>query len=126
MKIMIMIMVDNDNNNNNNNGNNNGHGNQQRRTAENHPSECNEDSNNDTDNKQKCNQALRIFYDYKVKRDRQLYCLMSYVRPIVSVLYAPLTLYLTPPTGKFVGGVHSSLTFVSSIMATDTLGAAGP
>ena len=49
-----------------------------------------------------------------------------YVRPVVSVLYTPLTLYLTPPTGIFVGGVHSSLTFVSSIMATNTLGAAGP
>ena len=49
-----------------------------------------------------------------------------YVRPAVSVLYTPLTLYLTPPSGTFVGGVHSSLTFVSSIMATNTLGAAGP
>ena len=51
---------------------------------------------------------------------------MCYVRPVVSVLYTPLTLYLTPPAGTFVGGVHFSLTFVSSIMATDTLGAAGP
>ena len=51
---------------------------------------------------------------------------MYYVRPLVSVLHTPLTLYLTPPTGTFVGGVHFSLTFVSSIMATDTVRAAGP
>ena len=51
---------------------------------------------------------------------------MYYVQPVVSVLYTPLTLYLTPPTETFVGSVHFSLTFVSSIMATDTLGAAGP
>ena len=49
-----------------------------------------------------------------------------YVRHVVSVLYTPLTLYLTSPSGTFGGGVHSSLTFVSSIMATNTLGAAGP
>ena len=112
--------------NNNSINNNNGNGNQQRWTAANHPVECNKDNNNDTDNKQKCNQALRIFCDYKVNRNRQLYCLMYYVRPLVSVLHTPLTLYLRPPTGTFVVGVHFSLTFVSSIMATDTLRAAGP
>ena len=56
----------------------------------------------------------------------QLLNVLVYVRSVVSVLYTPLTLYLTPPTGTFVGGVHSSLTFVCSVMATNTLGAAGP
>ena len=56
----------------------------------------------------------------------QLLNVLVYVRSVVSVLYTPLTLYLTPPTGTFVGGVHSSLTFVSSVMATNTLGAVGP
>ena len=56
----------------------------------------------------------------------QLFNVLVYVRPVVSVLCTPLTLYLTPPTGTFVGDVHSSLTFVSSVMATNTLGAAGP
>ena len=56
----------------------------------------------------------------------QLLNVLVYVRSVVSVLYTPLTLYLTPPTGTFVGGVHSSLTFVSSVMATNSLGAVGP
>ena len=95
---------------------------QQRRTPANHQAEDNEDNNNDTgnDNEQKCLHALRIFCDYN--------CSMyyMYVRHVVSVLYKPLTLYLTSSSGTFGGGVHSSLTFVSSIMATNTLGAAGP
>ena len=95
---------------------------QQRRIPANHQAEGNEDNNNDTcnDNEQKCHQALRIFYDYNCST------YYMYVRPVVSVLYTTLTLYLTPPSGTFVGGVHSSLTFVSSIMATNTVGAAGP